>query len=753
MKKTPVYPISFFLLLLLVIGYNTYAQSEIYQSSSAYLATMKVMANGIEKTNAWAGGQNSPQFSIADMNNDGKNDLLIFENYKGVKVYINVAHGSGTEYRYSPEYEYKFPPVYNFMKLVDYNCDGVPDLFHFGYSGLWICDGFYDNSNLLTFKPQKEVRYYRQGQTSTSNVTISPSDNPGIEDIDHDGDLDIVTYSLWGNYITAWKNLRVENSFPCDTFPLELETTCWGKAIQAIARTHTLGITDCPPFRDDPSNRPNDGNNAMCLVDIDGDGDFDVLDGNNAYSDLQLLINGKTQYSYPIDTMVAQDTTWQTGGHVLQMPRFPAAYWLDIDQDGDRDLLISPKLDGTENYKCIALYENTGTSGAPIFVYRTDSFLMETMVDVGTNSYPVVYDYNKDGLLDLLVGTMGRFNPVSGSTRSRIVYYQNTGTASNPVFTLTNDDLLGLESMGLDGGAIAVGDLDNDGKDELLIGRKNGNIAYFRNNAASASVQPEWQLWQRELTNQSSTAIRANNFAAPCIYDVDKDGVKDLIIGTQIGYIHYYKNMSAIPGQIALLKQTDSIGKIKVGPYQQAGFSAPFVGKIDNTGKEYLMTGSVDGTIQRWEGIDSGDPNRTYSRVDTFYSNIFIKGRNAAPAFADINGDGKYELFIGNDLGGVNLYRQVWNVSVEDVANNKNDLSIYPNPAMDVLNIGLNENIIPAKSVVKIYSSMGQLMRNVTMQYRDNAWRVDINSLPAGVYLCSVYYEGKTQTARFSKTK
>ncbi|RYE22384.1 MAG: T9SS type A sorting domain-containing protein [Sphingobacteriales bacterium] len=753
MKKHTVNPASMMLALLMAFSFSSKAQSEIYQSSKDYLATMKVMANGIEKPNAWAGGQNSPQFAIADINKDGKDDLIIFENYKGVKTFLNVAHGSGTEYRYAPELEYKFPDVYNFIKMVDYNCDGVPDLFHFGYSGLWVCDGFYDDNNLITFKPMKEIRYQRQGTTGTSNVTISPSDNPGIEDIDHDGDLDVVSYSIWGTFITSWKNVKVEQNLPCDTFALELETTCWGKALQGVARTHQLGVTDCPPFRQpDPGQKIDDGNNAMCLVDIDGDGDFDFLDGNNQYSDIQLVINGKRQYGYSIDTMIQQDTTWQIGGHKLTMPKFPSAYWLDIDGDGDRDLLISPKLDGTENYKCIALYENQGTVNAPNFVYQTDTFLMEGMIDAGTNSYPAIYDYDKDGLQDLLIGTMGRYNATSGTTMSRIVYYKNTGTATVPEFTLQNDNLLNLESQGIDGGAITIGDLDNDGLDELLIGRKNGNIAYFRNNAANAATQPDWQLWQRELTNQAGTAIRANNFAAPLVYDVDKDGIKDLIVGTQIGYLQYYKN-SAASGQIALNKQADSLGKLKVGPYQQVGTCTPFIGKIDNSGKEYLMMGANDGTIQRWEGIDSGDPNKTYTRLDTFYSNIHIKGRNVAPVFADLNNDGKYELFMGNDLGGINLYRQVWNVDVKDVAKAASKLSIYPNPAMDVLNVGMSDKIIPAKSTVRIYTSMGQLVSSTPMQYRDNAWRIDISALPAGMYLCSVYYNGATSTAMFSKTK
>lgn len=752
MKK---YPVTLISLLFLAISITSHAQPDIYQTKTAYLSKFKVIAYGSEKTNAWAGGQNSPQFAIADMNRDGKNDLMTFEQGKGVKVYANTGTVAAPIYKYAPEYEYKFPKINNYLKLIDYNCDNVPDLFHFGdgTQGLVICDGFYDASDILTFKSPREIRFFRQGQPNSSNVNIRPTDIPSIEDIDGDGDLDVVTYSLNGNYITSWQNVTKEDGLPCDSFRLRPGTGCWGKVIQDYPRTHILGATFCPPFREDAGNRTNHGNNALCLLDIDGDGDLDFLDGNGEYSDIQLLINGKADYQYPIDSIVAQDTLWQKNGKQLYMPKFPSAFWVDIDQDGDRDIMISPKQAGTENYRCIALYNNQGTSTAPNYVYHSDTFLMETMVDLGAYSYPVIYDYNKDGLQDLLVGTLGRYNPIGGNLLSRIAYYQNTGTALDPLFTLVDDNFLDLETMGLEGAALAIGDLDNDGLDELFIGRKGGNIAYFKNYAANGSLQPDWRLWQRELTDQNSKIIRANNFAAPIIYDVNKDGVKDLICGSTIGYLYYYQNMATAPGQMKLLKKADSLGKLKVGPYQQEGFSAPFIGKIDNTGKEYLMLGAKDGTIQRWEGIDSGDPDKAYTLLDTFYSNIKIQGLNAAPVFADMNGDDKYELFIGNDLGGINLYEQVWNVSVDDLAKQQNELSLYPNPAIDILNVGLNSKVIPSKSVVKIYSSMGQLLSNIYMQYRDNAWRVDISSLPAGIYLCFVYCDGVMHTARFSKAK
>jgi len=61
------------------------------------------------------------------------------------------------------------------------------------------------------------------------------------------------------------------------------------------------------------------------------------------------------------------------------------------------------------------------------------------MLDRGGRTYPVVYDYNKDGLLDLLVGSLGRYQAGLNNFKPHIAYYENTGTATDPVFTLKND--------------------------------------------------------------------------------------------------------------------------------------------------------------------------------------------------------------------------------------------------------------------------------------------------------------------------
>ena len=116
---------------------------------------------------------------------------------------------------------------------------------------------------------------------------------------------------------------------------------------------------------------------------------------------------------------------------------------------------------------------------------------------------------------------------------------------------------------------------------------------------------------------------------------------------------------------------------------------------------------------------------------------------------ADINADGKYDMFLGNDLGGVELYRQVWNAGVEDVEK-VSALSIYPNPATNAITVALQDGQMK-HTTISIYSSMGQLITNLHPQHSDHNANIDISKLAPGVYMCVIYNEGKRHSAIITK--
>src|SRR5271156_7211219 len=118
------------LLLFIYVG-NANAQSVFYQRDSS----VKVNAYGQERVLAWCGGFNNPQFAMGDLNNDGLQDIVVFENGNSLRTFINMGTAGNPDYTYQPQYELNFPPIFDYIVLADYNCDGIPDLFQQGIYG------------------------------------------------------------------------------------------------------------------------------------------------------------------------------------------------------------------------------------------------------------------------------------------------------------------------------------------------------------------------------------------------------------------------------------------------------------------------------------------------------------------------------------------------------------------------------------------------------------------------------------------
>jgi hypothetical protein len=738
----------------LSLGHPAIGQKDglIYMTHSSLLSGIKLMVNGNEKKMPWCGGMNMPQFATPDLNKDGKNDLVIYERYwsageRGIKTFINGGTAGNPSFRYSPEYEFQFPSVHQFLNMQDYNCDGIIDLFHFGTSGVGVCDGFYTTDDKLGFKNCRDIKFLYPGASMPSNIGVSANDIPAIVDVDYDGDLDILTFAQLGSRIEMYRNLKKENSFGCDTFGVRLKDFCWGRVLQANTREHWLHISCDNSILGTKTTKTTDGSNTLCLFDADGDGDYDVLNGNSQYSDLQFMRNNRIQKGDKLDSMTSQDTAWQSGGKKLHLPKFPNANWIDIDLDGDKDILVSPTVENAENYKVVHFYKNLGNDNNPDFAYQKDTLFVEDMLDLGSHSYPILYDFNRDGKKDLFVGSRGFYQP-GGTFRSTLAYFENTSTGTDVSFNLVAQNFLSIDSMTIEGAAPAVGDINNDGLDDLILGRLDGTVTYYQNIAASAAAQPVWQLAQKKLTD-GSAAIDAGSYAAPLIYDIDNDGKKDILIGNQSGYISFYKNAGST-GQPGLQYVTNKLGNAKVVPDQLYSYSAPFIGKMDNTNKEYLLVGSGFGAIYRFDGFQNGNVTSPYTVLDSQYSFIQVPGRMISPIADDLDGDGKYEMLVGNDKGGLFYYKQMWNVNISDPLGETSKLELYPNPAGNSITLKA-DGIIPAGSELRVLNSMGITAKVINISTASDMVTLDLAGLASGVYLCTIRANGVLKSARFTK--
>ena len=744
----------FSFLALVSLSFASFGQS----TKHYYFDTsVKVYAYGAEQTLAWCGGFNTPQFTMGDLNNDGLEDLVVYEYFKGVKTFINKGTPGHPDFRYDPQYEVNFPPVYQYLKLADYNCDHIPDLFHGGTTGFSVYKGYYNSSHQLCFDYYQDLFYTNDIHAGgAANAFNNPMDIPAIEDVDGDGDLDFISYNVIGGNMNYYKNMRVEMGLPCDSIHIDLKDNCWGKVYQGFYRTHMLNYTcdNSSLLRGtDSSHRVTHSGNTPCLFDWDMDGDFDYLDGSVSFNEMTFLKNGRMEYGGH-DSMISQDTMWQTGGKQIEIATWPAAFSVDVDQDGKKDLLIAPNSgSGSENYKCVWYYKNLSTPGVPNWQFQSDTFLIDKTIDLGTAAMPMLFDFNKDGKPDLFIGSDG-YRQSTGILRSQISYYLNTSTPGNPSFTLQTKNFLNIDTGNFQGAAPAVGDINNDGKSDLLLGHTNGTISYYKNTAASDSVQPVWQMAQEQLTDMTGAVINVSGNAAPFIYDIDRDGKPDLVIGSINGYLQYYRNVSTTPGTVKLQLVNTQLGQAKSDPNQVFGcYSTPFIGRIDSSGRDYLLMGSNSGNLYRFDSISSGDTSliypmldSSYSYIDTMYSSYNNPGTSfgvygnlrSSVAVADIDGDGDYEMIVGNTRGGVEFYKRkiVIDTKVYPVYET-GKVQVFPNPASTELNI-VWSGILQPNVQVSVINIQGQVLYNTSFATSQTHVSIPVNSLTPGMYICVI---------------
>ena len=350
--------------------------------------------NGTVLKEATVGGLSSPQFSEVDLNNDGIQDLYIYDKIGGLSLtYLNGGTPNQVDYRYAPEFEANFPNLIEWVLLRDYNGDGIQDIFAYsstpGIPGVEVYTGFYNENNQIAFRQnnlqggQFNIIYY-PGSSGNNNLFVSSVDYPAIDDIDGDGDLDIVTFNVAGGIVELYENQSIEKGFGQDSLDFIITDRCWGKFFES-------GITQEVDLSSNPdecvlnfqASEPRNGLHAgstLLTLDMDNDGDKEVVLGDISFTNLNLVINGGTPENA---FMTDQDIAFPSNDVSTDIPLFPAAFYFDVNNDGIKDLLTAPNLgnDIGETYEVAWFYENTGTNENPVFELRQKDLFTEDMID------------------------------------------------------------------------------------------------------------------------------------------------------------------------------------------------------------------------------------------------------------------------------------------------------------------------------------------------------------------------------------
>ncbi|MBC7381605.1 MAG: T9SS type A sorting domain-containing protein [Bacteroidia bacterium] len=716
----------------------------------------------------FTGGLNAAQFSAIDLDGDGIKDLFVFDR-AGNKI-LTFLFKNG-KYIYTPKYESMFPELNSWVLLRDYNCDGKMDIFtevdhnaqpdksKFIYSGgIRVIQNVSTKAGEFKWLQTQNQLYDTGSQTEPPvNISLASTDLPAIEDIDNDGDMDLLIMPLAKNVITYYQNLSKEKGYNCDSLIYVFRDECWGYIYYKVVKNE-FALNDMSPCSRNYFNKTMHNGTTLCLYDKDNDGDKDLLYGDVSYNSLLLLENGKSINKKNLDSIISQDTIFprNTKAAVIE---FPAAYMLDVDGDTKKDMLITTNMDGSaKNKDNISFYKNTGTATVPAFQYQRNNFLIEEMIDLGGGSFPTFVDIDSDGDVDLVVSTQGEFTQTSNSN-DYLVLYKNTGTPTKPVYQLSDTNFLSINNSTQKILRImpSFGDLTGDGKPDLLIGDLNGKMHFYQNISNGLNIN------YIKLSGDYF-GMYGGTSAAPQLVDLNKDGKLDIVMGRKNGTLAYFENNGTITApNFSTTPTIDSIGKFTVAesvlsggvPYYFDGYSMPYVCDLDKDGRYEVLVGSEQGRIFLYNNFEA-NPNRKCAEIDKIFTDdpsaaaANLKfGTRASVTTADINKDGKFEIIIGNQRGGLRVYQAqisgvISGVKLQQVA--EPTFVIYPNPAKELLTIKGDYNLNGMKYT--IVNLIGEVIGNG--EFTSYLNELNVSDLLPGLYIISASnINGQKLNARF----
>jgi hypothetical protein len=520
----------------------------------------------------------------------------------------------------------------------DIDGDGDLDLF-LGSSSL---------SNILFFRnigTPTEPRFIRDDnllkEVNAKEYENSPS-YPFLADLDGDGDFDLILSTFKG--LQFYRNVGDKNYpifFKIDNFFFEVNKFT--------------------------------GNDAKpALVDIDGDGDLDLFIGigeslfGGPVAGTVIGFRNTGRKTFP---RFAKDKALTRGITDLGLNAFPA--FADLNGDGKYEILIG------RDQNTFAYFINTGSKKNPDWVRQPINF-----ADFETKSYwknPAFADLDNDGDLDLIYG----------SGDGELYFYRNIGTPKKPKFILDNHL---FEPIRIIGGSpsVSLADFDKDGDFDLLSGDYLGGFQYFKN--VGNKKHPVFRR-----SHSSFTSLKVSSFSTPIFVDYNDDGYLDIVSGSLDGRIYVFTNTkngfvensslfknirlreksapaavdinndglidflfcSGLPGQfIFMINQGKEKFKADNSFIDRVSFpydARPTFADVDCDGDYDLVIGGRDGRLIYFENTGTAEKPFFELNKDLF-KDVRVK-QNSSPGFADLDGDGRPELVVGEYNGNFYYYK------------------------------------------------------------------------------------------------
>jgi len=616
----------------------------------------------------FAAGSSGRSVAIADLNGDGKPDLVVVNRF-GNGVSILLGNGAGS-----------FALAVNFpvgtgprgVAIGDFNGDGKPDMA--------VANQDTDNVSILLQKG------------SIGGISFVPASNfaagdgafwVAAGDLNGDGKLDLAVANRFDNSVSILLGNGAGAFGPAANFSLSLlgltpGTEPFSLAIADLNGDGKLDLATANTTSHNVSILLGNGSGSFVLAasravgttpvfaalgDLNGDGRPDLAVANQGSNNVSILLNTTP---FTVGGFFASQAIFAAGNK----PRSVAL--ADLTGDGKQDLAV---VNAGDNTIAVLIGLGTGAFQGPNILCGIDTSPSATECGIGTVPSAVgIADFNGDGIPDLAVANAGN-NTIS------VLIGLGAGKFQAPTILCGIDTSPGATDCGAgtSPSALAIGDLNRDGKPDLAVANAGNNtISIFLGTGAGTFQGPN--ILCGIGTSPGATDCGIGTIpSAVGIADFNGDGKPDLAVanaGNSTISVFLGTGTGAFQPPIILCGVGTSPSATDCGAGTSP--SALAIGDLNRDGKPDLAVANTgNGTVSTFLGIGTGAfkaptilcgvgtspgvagclpaasstalAREDLNRLATNSFSPSAAGTSpSAVAIADVNGDGKPDLIVTN---------------------------------------------------------------------------------------------------------